>query len=332
MRDTVFKGSAAFLIAFMLISFGSIFFTSSVRAAVDPQQELDRVTDTIDSCGYENQSCCKEVALPEMKLPNPFEGSSFPLAGTFGRWLVGGLNKRLSPFNKITNKVSEGANDAMDKTGYTGGCKNDFTPVSSGNVCTCVTNVSASLLASLPDSPKKSDYLASLQESSNQPIAQNKNVLGLADIFDPFSIRDIDKTDCFSLFADDKEKAICLRCAPIPDPEEDECVRCLADPMFPGTWTAIGCVKGDLRTFLIENVFGLGLGLAGVSSLLCIIYAAIQMQVSSGNPEAIKKAQETMTACILGLIVVIFSILILQIIGVNILLLPNFSAAPLPGP
>ncbi len=92
-----------------------------------------------------------------------------------------------------------------------------------------------------------------------------------------------------------------------------------------GVWTGIGCVQGSISGFIGQTVFGWGIGLAGGLAMLCIIYAAFMMQSSQGNPEKLKKAQEMITSCIMGLMLIIFSVVILRIIGVNILRIPGFS-------
>ncbi len=99
------------------------------------------------------------------------------------------------------------------------------------------------------------------------------------------------------------------------------CVSCSSS----GVWTSIGCVENDLSSFIEKTVFGMGVGLAGGFSLLCIIYAAFMMQSSQGNPEKLKKAQEMITSCIMGLMLIIFSVFILRLIGVNILKIPGFG-------
>jgi len=105
--------------------------------------------------------------------------------------------------------------------------------------------------------------------------------------------------------------------------EKDRCDNCINDG---GVWTTLGCFQGDFAGFINEKIFRTGVGLAGGISLLCIILAAFQMQTSRGNAEKIKKAQELLTNCITGLMVVIFSVLILKIIGVDILMLPGFNS------
>ena len=104
--------------------------------------------------------------------------------------------------------------------------------------------------------------------------------------------------------------------------DRDACMACANDG---GVFSGIGCVKTDTKKFIEETVFGIGIGLAGGLALLCIIYAAFMMQSSQGNPEKLKKAQEMITSCIMGLMLIIFSVFILKLIGVNILKIPGFN-------
>jgi len=92
-----------------------------------------------------------------------------------------------------------------------------------------------------------------------------------------------------------------------------------------GVYSGIGCIQTDFRQFIQDTLLRMGIGLAGGFALLCIIYAAFQMQSSQGNPEKLKKSQELITSCIMGLMLIIFSVFILRLIGVNILRIPGFS-------
>ena len=103
--------------------------------------------------------------------------------------------------------------------------------------------------------------------------------------------------------------------------ERENCISCSLDKG--GVWTSIGCYNGNISSF-ISHLLEIGISLAGGISLLCIMFAAFQMQTSSGNAEKVKKAQELLTNCITGLMVIIFSVLILKIIGVDILRIPGF--------
>lgn len=109
----------------------------------------------------------------------------------------------------------------------------------------------------------------------------------------------------------------------IKDKEYTGCVDCFRGGGF---WTGLGCFyMADSKAFIEKNVFGIGLGIAGMIALLCIIYSAFTYQTSQGNPEKIKSAQERLTSCILGLLLIVFSIFILRLIGVSIFGLPGLK-------
>lgn len=104
--------------------------------------------------------------------------------------------------------------------------------------------------------------------------------------------------------------------------ERTSCENCASNKG--GVWTSVGCYNGNVSSF-ISHFLEMGISLAGGISLLCIMFAAFQMQTSSGNAEKVKKAQELLTNCITGLMIIIFSVLILKIIGVDILRIPGFK-------
>lgn len=105
--------------------------------------------------------------------------------------------------------------------------------------------------------------------------------------------------------------------------EYQDCLSCGKNKN--GIWTAIGCVDGNFNNFVSNFILNTAISLAGGFALLCIIYSAFQIQSSQGNTEKIKKAQELLTSCIIGLILIIFSIFILRLISVNILKIPGFK-------
>ncbi len=119
-------------------------------------------------------------------------------------------------------------------------------------------------------------------------------------------------------------KYLCDRYLTPNTTEYDSCVSCANDP-DKGVWTALGCIYTERSAFLSKTLFGWGLGLAGIVSFLCLIYSAIQLQISRGDPEKVKNARERATACLVGLLVIIFSVLILRILGVAIIGIPGFG-------
>lgn len=86
-----------------------------------------------------------------------------------------------------------------------------------------------------------------------------------------------------------------------------------------GIPTAIGCVPikdiTALTTFVMKWLIGVGGGVA----FLMILSAGFQIMTSSGDPKKLSSGQEQLTSAVAGLILIIFSIFMLRLIGVNIL-------------
>ncbi len=83
--------------------------------------------------------------------------------------------------------------------------------------------------------------------------------------------------------------------------------------------TAIGCVPIDKPENFTTFILGWAVGIAGGVGLLLIIYSAFQITTSSGDPKKLQAGQELLTATITGMLLIIFSVFLLRIIGVNIL-------------
>jgi hypothetical protein len=103
--------------------------------------------------------------------------------------------------------------------------------------------------------------------------------------------------------------------------ELSNCLKCTQSVTEKGWWTAIGCIPFGLDK-IVEKSFGLAVQFAGGITFLCILFSAFQMLTSSGKPEQIKKSRELLLSCISGLLLIIFSVFILKIIGVDILRIP----------
>ncbi len=87
--------------------------------------------------------------------------------------------------------------------------------------------------------------------------------------------------------------------------------------------SGLGSINTNISDF-IGTIFAVILGLSGGTALLLIIYSGYQLSLSQGNPEKVKEARERLTAAIVGLLFIIFSTTILQIIGVNVLHIAGF--------
>lgn len=88
--------------------------------------------------------------------------------------------------------------------------------------------------------------------------------------------------------------------------------------------TALGDISTSPAGF-VRSIFGILLSLAGGIAVILIIVSGYKLMSSQGNPEKVQAAREQLTSAIIGLLFIIFSITILQIIGVDILHLPGLN-------
>lgn len=88
--------------------------------------------------------------------------------------------------------------------------------------------------------------------------------------------------------------------------------------------TAIGEISTSPGGF-IKSVLVLILSLSGGIIILLIIMNGYKLMISQGDPEKVKEARESVVSAIAGLLLIIFSIAILQFITVEVLNLPGFG-------
>jgi hypothetical protein len=88
--------------------------------------------------------------------------------------------------------------------------------------------------------------------------------------------------------------------------------------------TGLGITLWTDPEAFVKSIFAFLLSISGGILLALIIYSGYQMMTSRGDPERIKAAQERITSAIVGFLFLVFSVMLLEIIGVNILRLPGF--------
>jgi hypothetical protein len=91
-----------------------------------------------------------------------------------------------------------------------------------------------------------------------------------------------------------------------------------------GAWTALGCIPTD-PSQLISQILGIGIGIGGGVAFLLILFGGFQVLTSAGNPEHLNAGKELITSAIIGLLIIIFSLFILQFIGFKIFAIPGFG-------
>ena len=88
--------------------------------------------------------------------------------------------------------------------------------------------------------------------------------------------------------------------------------------------TAIGCIPTQpdlLASRIITIATGVGSGIA----FLFLLTGAFKLITSGGDPDSVQGAKETITSAIAGLLLIVFSVVILQVVGVQLLGLPGFN-------
>ncbi|MEK7166351.1 MAG: pilin [Patescibacteria group bacterium] len=98
----------------------------------------------------------------------------------------------------------------------------------------------------------------------------------------------------------------------------DQKVECAACAAKSGVLTPFGCIETNPQLF-IQKILQIAIGLAGGIAFLMILYGSFVTMTSSGNPEKLTEGKEIITSAIAGLLLIVFSAVILRIIGVDIL-------------
>lgn len=103
-------------------------------------------------------------------------------------------------------------------------------------------------------------------------------------------------------------------------------VGCSANPNDPnpGIATAIGCIHTNPVEFT-KDLMKFVIGISGGLAFLMMLLGAFQILSSADNPDTLRAGRERLINAVIGLLIVIFAILLLQIIGVGILDIPGFG-------
>lgn len=118
----------------------------------------------------------------------------------------------------------------------------------------------------------------------------------------------------------------CLYPSANPSPEAGETL--VGNPTtFPGKeWTVFGCISTSPGGF-VQTFLGFAIAISGGAAFLSLLYGAGLILISSGNPQNINRGKEIILYSVLGLVLVLFSVFLLRVIGVDILQLPGFSSS-----
>lgn len=87
--------------------------------------------------------------------------------------------------------------------------------------------------------------------------------------------------------------------------------------------TAIGCIPYNDASALASFILRWAVGIGGGIAFILMVYAGFLIITSTGNPQRLQAGKELLTAAVSGLLLLVFSVFLLRIIGVDILGLPG---------
>lgn len=207
---------------------------------------------------------------------------------------------------------------ATDQVRATCSCTNQGSPVSGQNKIVCKNSQKSEEVFC------KSVGVACYETSRNTPI-------------DPYSIKEEDYNKLVDAFPGQSLTGVMCR---TPDEYQQQQSQ-LSPPIPPAPPCVDGIDQGDGKCLSIVTAFGevgtnpgafitrffsIVLGAAGTIALILFMRAGYQIMSARGNPEGIKEGREKLVAAILGLMFIIFSFVLLEVIGVDLLRLPNASS------
>lgn len=111
-------------------------------------------------------------------------------------------------------------------------------------------------------------------------------------------------------------------CTVAPSAQQADCLSCLLEKN--GSWTVFGCLPHSPSAFA-AFILRFSLGIAGGMAFLVMAWGSFYLLTSAGNPGRINQGKKLIFYAGLGVLVIIFSVFILQLVGVQILGIPEFG-------
>jgi hypothetical protein len=92
-----------------------------------------------------------------------------------------------------------------------------------------------------------------------------------------------------------------------------------------GIQTALGCIPTKDPTQFVGWLLKFAIGIGGGIAFLLIVFGSIKVLTSAGNPENVRAGQEMITSALMGLLFIIFSLFLLELVGVKFLNIPGLA-------
>lgn len=124
---------------------------------------------------------------------------------------------------------------------------------------------------------------------------------------------------------------LCGWCNPASNPKPpnwESCNKCLyqddGTPRQFTYYTAIGCLstKSDL---FVKSILSIVFGVAGGIAFLAVLAGTFIVLTSAGDPDKLQNGKDIITSSIFGILLILFSVFLLRLVGLEILAIPGFG-------
>ncbi|MBI2029263.1 hypothetical protein HYT02_02525 [Candidatus Gottesmanbacteria bacterium] len=95
-------------------------------------------------------------------------------------------------------------------------------------------------------------------------------------------------------------------------------------PETPKQWTVFGCLDVGAGGF-VNQIYKLIIAFGSGFAFLAIIYGGFKVLTASGDPIQVSAGKHIIMGAISGILLIIFSIFLLRLVGVEIIRLPGFG-------
>lgn len=120
-------------------------------------------------------------------------------------------------------------------------------------------------------------------------------------------------------------------CDNLPSEGRAKCNQCIyggssggtGEQKIVGFWSAIGCIPTNPMA-ATRGLLNFMLGVGGFFVVVQILIGSFQLLTSRGNTQALQDARERITNSVIALLFIVFSVTIIEFIGVRVLHLPGF--------
>lgn len=111
-------------------------------------------------------------------------------------------------------------------------------------------------------------------------------------------------------------------------PSWDQCRLCLyqtdGTPREHTYYTAIGCLSTQSDLF-VKSILSIVFGVAGGIAFLAVLAGTATVLTSGGDPIRLQSGKDMITSSIMGILLVLFSVFLLRVVGLDILKIPGFG-------